>query len=478
MNTEPLGNIYHHCIEKHIPFLSTKPALLYIGLSENTTMVYTYSDIHLNVLKICKILNSLKITTSDNIILTLPQIPETFFIILACARLQIHYLLLSPFLDPLTLKRIFEDFKPKYIFSASYCLNSIGIPNDFNKVINEVLESSFLNNYTSLIMIQREIYQTPIIKESRDLDFYTLISFCGGQEITMIIGEFDCDLFSVYQIFQKENIIKKTSNKTITTIEETMKNHNKNENKIWLCNYNLASVEGLCFGLFGPLFQGDTSILLETNEIEKEKYWELIDKFKVNCFCGEMKIFEKIEDVDCNLSSLVLFITDKNKGCLYQANKINEKNFDLIEVEIESQCFFENFYVKIETCDDRIGKIEKILREETCLESIFVIKINETLHIVADGTYSIEQKRRKIEEIGKKYKLNFKIWIEEIGKFMDSLNEKELRKSLKRNLLEKTEKNGNGEGFLKTIQISPKRFYMDSINDDVFLESPNKKIKF
>jgi len=106
MNTEPLGNIYHHCIEKHIPFLSTKPALLYIGLSENTTMVYTYSDIHLNVLKICKILNSLKITTSDNIILTLPQIPETFFIILACARLQIHYLLLSPFLDPLTLKRI------------------------------------------------------------------------------------------------------------------------------------------------------------------------------------------------------------------------------------------------------------------------------------------------------------------------------------------------------------------------------------
>lgn len=68
-------------------------------------------------------------------------------------------------------------------------------------------------------MIQREFYQTPIINEGRDLDFHTLMSFCGKNEMEIIFSEEkDFEVFSVRE-FAKFRKITKNSKKTISKIE-------------------------------------------------------------------------------------------------------------------------------------------------------------------------------------------------------------------------------------------------------------------
>ena len=70
-------------------------------------------------------------------------------------------------------------------------------------------------------------------------------------------------------------------------IEETMKRQNSEKNNVWISNFDLYSLNGLCFIVYGPLLFGGTTILLENcnNETDQMKFWQIIDKFKVNCFC-------------------------------------------------------------------------------------------------------------------------------------------------------------------------------------------------
>lgn len=460
-SSSPSVEIYSRCITQHLPLLSTHPALIYLDSSQ-TPKFFSYSDLHHQIVKISKIFQNLGVSPSDSILLILPQIQETFLLILACAQLKIHYSLISPLSNSVNFQRIISDFKPKIIFSASYCLDLNGVAVDYNKTLNEALNNINVN----IVMIQRELYQTPIINEGRDLDFHTLMSFCGKDEIINIFSEEtnDFELFSVFANSQNFGKITKNSKKTIAKIEETMKIQNPEENNVWISNFDLYSINGLCFIVYGPLLFGGTTILLENSyENEQMKFWQIIEKFNVNCFCGNVKIFENLENFG-SLSSLGFLILEKNANLVNFVNFINERNFSSKEIDFDSQCFFENFYVKFENCDDFTSQFENIIKEETNSESVFIIKIDETLHIFIEEHNFFSQAKNKIEEIAKKCKFSFKIIVSQMEKESFGVVEQEIRKKLKLRVLMKN----NGKNTDKRSFVSS-----EGINYDL----PSKKMK-
>ena len=344
---------------------------------------------------------------------------------------------------------------------------------DYNRNLNEALNGIYVN----IVMIQREIYQTTIINEGRDLDFYTLMSFCGKNEMEIISSEekdFDC--FSVFANSENFGKITKNAKKTISKIEETMKRQNSEENNVWISNFDLYSINGLCLIVYGPFLFGGTTILLEnSNETDQMKFWQIIDKFKVNCFCGNVRIFENLENFG-SLSTLGFFILEKNANLVNFVNFINERNFSSKEIDFDSQCFFENFYVKFENCDDFISQFEQIIKQETFLQSVFIIKIEETLHIFIEEHPFFSQAKNKIEEIVRKCKFSFKIIVSQLEKEILGVGEQEIRKKLKLRVLMK---NGKKEGFFeKNAQIimqHDKRSFLSSEGKNY--DSPSKKMK-
>ena len=434
-------NLCYLCIDRHLPALSSKPALLYHNIQENYSKVFTYSDLYHQVLKISNALIFLGITQYDKILLFLPQIPESLFIILACSRLNITYVLISPSWNQSQLTKIIDDCKPKLIFTSSYCLDSNNNLIDYNNTLDEILENNagFTNFLSFLIIIQRDLYQTTKIKQNWDLDYHTLLGFCGVEEIPVMNSFDDLSIFSLYQDYDVKKKLTKKVNEMIKLLEEITK-IKKRENFVWLANSVLNSIEGLCFILYGPLFNGDATILLERNNTKVDIYLELIQKWKVSAFCGVLDLFEENERIYYDLNSLLMMIGIKKQGVFEVIfNKLNERNYIFVEISLKSQCIFNINMMKIECCDEVVEALEAEIKQMNNLNRIYIITMFENVNVFVEDKAFHDKIKQNIEESIKKSSLEDKItnkiwWVEKLPLFSE---EKMTRKILKQILQEK-----------------------------------------
>ena len=80
-------NLCHNAIDRHLATLANSPALIFVSTETDEERVYTFGDLHAEVMRFAAVMQSLGVTRGDRVLIYMPMIPEAVFAMLACARI-------------------------------------------------------------------------------------------------------------------------------------------------------------------------------------------------------------------------------------------------------------------------------------------------------------------------------------------------------------------------------------------------------
>jgi propionyl-CoA synthetase len=111
-------NLCHNAVDRHLAARADQPALIYESTEVDVSRVYTYAELHREVVRMAAVMRSLGVGRGDRVIVYMPMIPEAVFAMLACARIgAIHSVVFGGFASHSLASRI-DDAEPTLVVSA------------------------------------------------------------------------------------------------------------------------------------------------------------------------------------------------------------------------------------------------------------------------------------------------------------------------------------------------------------------------
>ena len=111
-------NLCHNAIDRHLASLGDRPALIFVSTETDEERVYSFSELHAEVMRMSAVMLSLGVGQGDRVLIYMPMIPEAAFAMLACARIgAIHSVVFGGFASHSLASRI-DDAEPRLIISA------------------------------------------------------------------------------------------------------------------------------------------------------------------------------------------------------------------------------------------------------------------------------------------------------------------------------------------------------------------------
>ena len=111
-------NLCHNAVDRHLPALADKPALIFVSTETGIERTYTFAELHSEVMRMAAVMLSLGVRRGDRVLIYMPMIAEAAFAMLACARIgAIHSVVFGGFASHSLASRI-DDAAPELIVSA------------------------------------------------------------------------------------------------------------------------------------------------------------------------------------------------------------------------------------------------------------------------------------------------------------------------------------------------------------------------
>src|SRR5712664_2422330 len=111
-------NLCHNAIDRHLAARGDQRALAYISTETGEERSFSYRELHLEVQRAAAMMRSLGVGKGDRVIVYMPMIPESLFVILACARIgAIHSVVFGGFAAASLAARI-DDARPRLMVTA------------------------------------------------------------------------------------------------------------------------------------------------------------------------------------------------------------------------------------------------------------------------------------------------------------------------------------------------------------------------
>src|SRR5499427_2411156 len=111
-------NLCHNAVDRHLAARAAQQALVYISTETGEEKTFSYAELHAEVQRAAAMMKALGVGKGDRVIVYMPMIPESVFVILACARIgAIHSVVFGGFAAASLAARI-DDAKPRLMVTA------------------------------------------------------------------------------------------------------------------------------------------------------------------------------------------------------------------------------------------------------------------------------------------------------------------------------------------------------------------------
>jgi len=105
-------NLCYNAVDRHLAARAGQKALVYISTETGEERDFTYAELHAEVQRAAAMMQSLGVGRGDRVIVYMPMIPQSVFVILACARIgAIHSVVFGGFAAASLAARI-DDARP------------------------------------------------------------------------------------------------------------------------------------------------------------------------------------------------------------------------------------------------------------------------------------------------------------------------------------------------------------------------------
>jgi acetyl-CoA synthetase len=276
-------NVTANCIDRHLEKRGDQVAIIWEGDDPKDSKKITYNELHKNVCRLANALKNLDVKKGDRVIIYMPMIPEAAYAMLACARIgAVHSVVFGGFSASAIAGRM-QDCGSKVVITADEGLRGgkkIPLKDNIDKALKECglphQVVVFKHTGADINWNKSDIWYHEAVARSSDN--------CPPEPMNA-----EDPLFILYTSGStgKPKGVLHTSAGYLLFVSLTHKYvFDYHDGDIYWCTADVGWVTGHSYIVYGPLANGATTLMYEgvPNYPEWDRFWQVIDKHKVNIF--------------------------------------------------------------------------------------------------------------------------------------------------------------------------------------------------
>ena len=278
-------NVSYNCLDRHVKSgKKTKAAIIWEGNDPSENKTFSYQDLYREVNKAANVLKSLGVKKGDRVSIFLPMIPELAITMLACTRIgAIHSIVFGGFSAEALRDRV-NDCGAKVIITCDGTYRGAkAVPQKDNA--DKALEET--PSIEKQIVVKRTGTKVNW-KEGRDLWYEELMAkapmYCEPEQM-----DAEDPLFILYtsgSTGKPKGVMHTTGGYLLyAAMTQQLVFDCRPEDMFW-CTADIGWVTGHSYIVYGPLANGNTSIMFEgvPSYPDYGRFWAVVEKYGVDIF--------------------------------------------------------------------------------------------------------------------------------------------------------------------------------------------------
>jgi len=276
-------NTCYNALDRHVATgRADQPALIYDSPVTQTVACFTYRDLLDRVSRCAGVLLGQGVKRGDRVIIYMPMVPEAAVAMLACARIgAIHSVVFGGFAAHELAARI-SHAQPTVIVSASCGVEPNRVVS-YKPLLDKAIELAAVKPRRCIIL-QRPEERAPLVP-GRDLDWSELMA--GAQPAECVPVAATDPLYILYTsgtTGMPKGVVRDNGGHLVA-LTWSMKNiYGVEPGEVYWAASDLGWVVGHSYILYGPLFNGNTTILYEGKPVgtpDPGAFWRVISQHGV-----------------------------------------------------------------------------------------------------------------------------------------------------------------------------------------------------
>ena len=274
-------------------------ALIYDSPVTGVIKKLTFSDLLEQVAKLGDVLLELGVNKGETVVIYMPMIPEAIISMLACARIgAVHSVVFGGFASPELATRI-EDAKPSVVLSAS-CGIEVDRIIEYKPLLDQAIKLSS-HKPKNTVILQRPEFKVQL-NQKIDLDWQELIKKAKFSECIPVESTDPLYILYTSGTTGVPKGVLRDNGGHLVALKWSMKNiFNIKKGEIFWAASDVGWVVGHSYIVYGPLFQGCTTVLYEGKPVrtpDPGSFWSVISEHGVNVMFTAPTAFRAIKRDD------------------------------------------------------------------------------------------------------------------------------------------------------------------------------------
>ncbi|MCC2637651.1 MAG: acs [Moraxellaceae bacterium] len=281
-------NVSHNCIDRHLPLLANKVALIFES-DNGTVRRVTYAELSRLVGRFANGLKSLGVTKGDRVIVYMPMSIEAVVAMQACARLgAIHSVVFGGFSAKSLNERII-DAKARLVITANAGIRG-GKVVPLKTTTDEAVAMGGCDSLERVVVYRRaEEKDAPIEwHRGRDLWWHDLVADKPDVCEPTWVGA-DDPLFILYtsgSTGKPKGVQHSSAGYLLGAVNSMNWVFDYKPDDIFWCTADVGWITGHSYVAYGPLAVGGTQVIFEgvPTYPDAGRFWQMIERHKVSIF--------------------------------------------------------------------------------------------------------------------------------------------------------------------------------------------------
>jgi acetyl-CoA synthetase len=277
-------NVSVNCIDRHLEKRANQTAIIWEGDDPNFDKKITYRELYEHVCRFANVLKAQGVKKGDRVTIYMPMIPETAYAMLACTRIgAVHSVVFGGF-SPDSLAGRVNDAKSKFVITADEGLRG-GRKIPLKANTDEALKKC--EGGEKVLVVRRTGGSVPM-QSGRDFWYHEeaakVAAECKPEQMKA-----EDPLFILYtsgSTGKPKGVLHTTGGYLVYVALTHRYIFDYHDGDIYWCTADVGWVTGHSYIVYGPLANGAQTLMFEgvPNYPTASRFWEVIDKHKVNTF--------------------------------------------------------------------------------------------------------------------------------------------------------------------------------------------------